>query len=96
MRMIDVVALAEAAQDLLDRLYELTACVEFGDGWSCTQPATPDGPARFVGRDDRGCEVWMRRWRCVAGHWYDLETPAPSPNRKSTCWSRAGSSMPAS
>ena len=19
----------------------------------------------------------MRRWRCVTGHWYDLETPAP-------------------
>jgi hypothetical protein len=80
MRMIDPVAVAEAAQDALDRLGELTVCAEFGDGWSCTQPATPDGPARFVGRDDRGCEVWMRRWRCVAGHWYDLETLPPDRN----------------
>ena len=32
---------------------------------------------RIIGRDDRSCEVWMRRWRCVTGHWYDLETPAP-------------------
>jgi hypothetical protein len=32
--MIDPVALAEAAQDALDRFVELTACAEFGDGWS--------------------------------------------------------------
>jgi hypothetical protein len=78
MRMIEQVAVAEAAQDALDRFSELMACAEFGDGWSCTQPATPDGPPRLIGRDDRGCEVWMRRWRCVAGHWYDLATPAPA------------------
>jgi hypothetical protein len=77
MRMIDPVAVAEAAQEALDRFAELTVCVEFRDAWSCTQPATPDGPPRIIGRDDRGREVWMRRWRCVAGHWYDLETPAP-------------------
>lgn len=75
--MTDPVALAEAAQDVLDRLGELTACAEFVDGWSCSQPATPDRPPRLIGRDDRGCEVWMRRWRCVAGHWYELERPAP-------------------
>lgn len=77
MRMIDPVAVAEAALDALDRLDELTRCAEFGDGWSCTYPATPDGPSRIIGRDDRGREVWMRRWRCVAGHWYDVDTPAP-------------------
>lgn len=80
--MIDAVAVAEAAQDALDRFGELTVCAafgdgEFGDGWSSTQPAAPDGPPRIIGRDDRGCEVWMRRWRCVAGHWYVVETPAP-------------------
>ena len=80
MRMIDPVALADAAQDALDRFVELTACAEFGDGWSCTQPATRNGPARFIGRDDRGCEVWMRRWRCVVGHCHDLEMLAPDRN----------------
>jgi hypothetical protein len=34
MRMIDPVALAEAAHDALDRFGELTAYAEFGDGWS--------------------------------------------------------------
>lgn len=77
MRMVNPVAVTEAAQDALDRFAELTACAEFGGGWSCTQPATPDGPLRIIGRDDRGREVWMRRWRCVAGHWYDVEAPAP-------------------
>jgi hypothetical protein len=76
----DPVALAEAAQDALDRLGELAACAEFGYDWSCIYPAAPDGYARLVGRDDRTREVWMRRWRCVAGHWYDLETPAPVRN----------------
>jgi hypothetical protein len=80
MRMIDPATLAEAAQGALDRFGELTVCAEFGDHWSCTQPATPDGPARFVGLDGRGSEVWMRRWRCVAGHRYDLETLAPARN----------------
>ena len=75
--MVDPIAVAEAAQDALDRFGELTICAEFGDGWSCTQPATPDGPSRCVGRDDRGREVWMQRWRCVAGHCYCLETSAP-------------------
>ena len=41
MRMVDPLAVAEAAQDALDRLGEVTICAEFGDGWSCTQPATP-------------------------------------------------------
>lgn len=52
--MIDAVAVAEVAQDALDRFGELTVCAEFGDGWSCTEPATPDGPPRIIGRDDRG------------------------------------------
>jgi hypothetical protein len=80
--MIDPVALplAEVAQDALERFGELTACATFGDEWSCPQPATPDGPPRFIGRDNRGYEAWTRRWRCVAGHWYDLETPAPNRN----------------
>jgi hypothetical protein len=30
--------------------------------------------------DDRGAEVWMQRYRCVASHWDDLETPAPDRN----------------
>lgn len=75
--MADPVAVAEAGQDALDRFGEVTVCAEFGDGWSCTYPATPEGPPRLSGRDDRGCEVWMRRWRCVAGHWYFLEASAP-------------------
>jgi hypothetical protein len=75
--MADPVAVAEATQDALDRLGEVTVCAEFGDGWSCTHPATPEGPPRLSGRDDQGCEVWMRRWRCVAGHWYFLEASAP-------------------
>lgn len=69
MRIIDPVVLAEAAQGALDRLGELTARRVRGR-LVCTQPATPDGPARFIDRDDRGSEVWMRRWRCVAGQWY--------------------------
>jgi hypothetical protein len=77
MRINDQVALAAAAQDALGLVGELTECAQFGDGWSCTQPATPDGPAQLIGRDDRGGEVWMRRNRCAARHWYDLETPAP-------------------
>jgi hypothetical protein len=76
---IDPIALAEAAEDALDRFGELTECAEFGYGWSCTRPTTPDGPPRIIGRDDRGCDVWMQRWQCVAGHWYDLET-APDRN----------------
>jgi hypothetical protein len=78
MRMTDSLAVAEAAQDALDRFSEVTICAEFGHGWSCTQPATPVGSPRIIGRDDRGCEVWMRRRWCVAGYWYDLETPAPT------------------
>lgn len=78
--MINQVAVAEAAQDALDRFGELTVCAEFGDGWSCTQPATRDGPPRIIGWDDGGREVRMRRWRCVAGHSCDLETPAPDTN----------------
>jgi hypothetical protein len=80
MRMTHPLAVAEAAQDALDRFGEVTICAELGDGWSCTQPATPDGSARCVGRNDRGSEVWMRRWRCVAGHRYDLEALAPDRN----------------
>jgi hypothetical protein len=41
--MAEPIAVAEAAQDALDRFSELTTCDEFGDGWSCTQPATPVG-----------------------------------------------------
>jgi hypothetical protein len=74
--MADPVAVAEATQDALDRFGEVTICAEFDDGWSCTHPATPEGPPRLSGRDDRGCEVWMRRWRHVAGHWYFLEASA--------------------
>ena len=77
MEMRDPIALADSALDALDRFAELTACAEFRTGWSCTQPAVPAEHPRFVGRDDRGCEVWMRRWGCLAGHWYDLEVPAP-------------------
>jgi hypothetical protein len=76
MGMAEPLAVPEAAQDASDRFREVTICAEFGDGWSCTQPAMPDGPPRCIGRDDRGYEVWMRRWRCIAGHWYDLEAPA--------------------
>jgi hypothetical protein len=43
MRMADPLAVAEAAQDPLDRFGEVTICAEFGHGWSCMQPATPDG-----------------------------------------------------
>ena len=57
MRMADPLAVAVAAQDALDRFGEVTICAEFGHGWSCTQPATPVGSPRIVGRDDRGCEV---------------------------------------
>jgi hypothetical protein len=63
--MIDPVAVAEATQDALDRLGELTACAEFDDGWSCTYPAAPDGSAiRRSGRPrPRGVDaaVAMRR-----------------------------------
>ena len=76
MGMIDPSRSLRQRRTRLDRLGELTGCAEFGDGRSCTYPATPDGPPRIIGRDDRGFEVWMRRWRCVAAHWYDLETPA--------------------
>jgi hypothetical protein len=75
--MADPLAVADAAQDALDRFGELTICAEFGDGWSCPHPATPDAAPRCVGRDDRASEVWMRRWRCVAGHRYFLEASAP-------------------
>ena len=78
MRMVDPLAVAEAAQDALDRFGEVTICAEFGDGWSCTQPATPDGSPQCIGRDDRGCEVRTRRGLCGAGHWDDLEAPAPT------------------
>jgi hypothetical protein len=77
MKMADPLAAGEAAQDALERFGELTICAEFGDGWLCTHPATPEDPPRLSGRDDRGCEVWMRRWRCVADHWYFLEASAP-------------------
>jgi hypothetical protein len=80
MRMADPLVVAEGAQDALDRFGEVTICAEFGHGWSCTQPATPEGPPRLLGRDDRGCEMRMRRWRCVAGHWYYLEALAPDRN----------------
>jgi hypothetical protein len=66
MRMADPLAVAKAAQDALDPFGEVTICAEFGDGCSCTQRAGPDGSPRCVGRDDRGCEVWMRRRRCIA------------------------------
>ena len=75
----DPIVQAEEAQEALERFGEVTGCAQFGEGWSCTMPATPEGPSRVIGLDDRGNEVWMRRYRCVAGHWYDVETPAPEP-----------------
>jgi hypothetical protein len=66
MRMIDSVALAEAAQDALDRFGEVTACVEFR-AWPFMAAARHAGWARP-----------NRRRRCVAGHWYYLETLAPT------------------
>jgi hypothetical protein len=50
MRMIDPVALAEAARDALDRFGEVSVCAQFGHGWSCMQPAIPDGSPRRFGR----------------------------------------------
>lgn len=76
MRMADPFARAETAKGVLDRFGDVTVCAEFGPGWSCTQLATPVGSPRIIGRDDQGCEVWMRLWRCVAGHSYDLEKPS--------------------
>ena len=73
----DPIVQAVGAQDALERFAEVTGCLQYGEGWSCTQPATPDGPQQVSGHDDRGNEVWMRRYRCVAGHWYHVETPAP-------------------
>ena len=65
------------ALDAFERLGEVTECLQHGRGWSCTMPATPEGSSRMIGRDDRGNEVWMRRFLCVAGHRYDVETAAP-------------------
>jgi hypothetical protein len=68
---------AEEAQDALERFGEMTECLRYGQGWSCTLLATPESSSRVMGRDDRGNEVWMRRFRCVAEHWYEVETSAP-------------------
>jgi len=73
----DPILQAEAVQDAVERFGEVGECLQYGDSWSCTMPATPDGPARLMGHDDRANEVWTRRFRCVAGHWYDVETSAP-------------------
>jgi hypothetical protein len=73
----DPIVQVEEAEDALERFGELTECLQYGHGWSCTMPATPDGAPRLLGHDDRGREVWMRKHRCVAGHWYLVETPAP-------------------
>lgn len=55
----------------------MMGCLEYGEGWLCTLAATPDGQPQLLGHDDRGNEVWTHRYGCVAGHWYNLETPAP-------------------
>jgi hypothetical protein len=81
---IDPIALAEATQDALERFGEVTACLQYGEGWSCTQAATPEGPPELVGHDHAGREVWVRRYRCVAGHWYHVETPAPEVADRAT------------
>ena len=73
----DPIALATEGQDALERFGGVGACLQYGEGWSCTQSAMPDGPPRLIGHDDRGNEVWMYRYLCVAGHRYHLETPAP-------------------
>ncbi|HEY7667420.1 MAG TPA: hypothetical protein VIE12_04780 [Actinomycetota bacterium] len=73
----DPIVQVEEAEEALERFDEVTGCLQYGEGWSCTQPATPDGPPQLFGHDDRRNEVWMRRFRCVAGHWYHVETPAP-------------------
>jgi hypothetical protein len=68
---------AEEGQDALERFGEMTECLQYGQGRSCTLPATSESSSRVMGRDDRGNEVWMRRFRCVADHTQQVETSAP-------------------
>jgi hypothetical protein len=68
---------AEEAQDALERFGEITGCLQYGPGWSCTMPAAPEASSRVIDRDDRGNEVWTRGFRCVAGHRYEVETATP-------------------
>ncbi len=40
---------AEEAQDALERFGEMTECLQCGQGWSCTLPATPESSSRVIG-----------------------------------------------
>jgi hypothetical protein len=71
MRIADLLAMAEVRR---------TRWTDSAKSRSVPSSAT-DGRARnarhrmdfrdaCVGRDDRSCEVWMRRRRCATGHWY--------------------------
>jgi hypothetical protein len=62
----DPSVLARAAEDALRRFGEVIACLQYGEGWACAQPARPHCPAMLLGHDDRDDEVWMRRSPCVA------------------------------
>lgn len=68
-RELDPIALAEQAQQDLADFLEEGECEEPG----CDQHAAPTGPAYVFGRDQDGLLVYMRKWRCVAGHWYHVE-----------------------
>jgi hypothetical protein len=66
------------SKQALEGFDEMVGCLEYGEGWSWTLAATPDGQSQLLGHDDRRYEVWTRRYGCVAGHWYHVETPAPN------------------
>lgn len=72
----DPIVPAEEWQEAPEGYGEMVGCPEYGEGWSCTLPAMPQGHPQLLGHDERGNEVWMR-YRCVAGHWYHVESPAP-------------------
>lgn len=55
--MSDPVAMADAAQDALDRFGEVTIFAEFGNGWTCTHSAGTGGASSTRRPDDRGGEA---------------------------------------